>query len=141
MRIRVSLFFLLTTSLLASAPGLADDVSGSDRLLCSANEATVCILEGDCEVGSPWIWGIPQFIVIDLVERKLSTTEASGENRSTPIKNLERADGTIYLQGVENGRAFSIVVNEATGLISAAVARDGMNVGVFGACTTWEGKR
>jgi hypothetical protein len=36
---------------------------------------------------------------------------------------------------LENGRAFSLVINESTGMLSAAVARDGKSVGVFGACT------
>src|SRR5438093_847135 len=72
---------------------------------------------------------------------RLRTTKASGENRSTPIKNLERADGSIFLQGVEKGRAFSFAIEEDTGFATIAVARRGRGVTVFGACTTLnEGK-
>ncbi len=35
----------------------------------------------------------------------------------------------------EQGRAFSFVVVEETGMVSIAVARDGVTVSVFGACT------
>jgi hypothetical protein len=135
MRIRLGL--VIVGALLSLAPSglLADDLRGADRLLCSAVQATVCWPEGDCEIGPPWNWNIPQFIEIDLDKKTLGTTEASGENRRTPIKNLEREDGNIFLQGFEQGRAFSFVITEESGRLAVAVARDGITVSVFGACT------
>ena len=118
-----------------SAATYADDLTGADRILCTAVQATVCDTSGECEIGSPWLWNIPQFIVVDFKEKSLGTTKASGENRVTPIKNIQRADGLIFLQGVEGGRAFSFVIEEETGDLSAAVARNGVTVSVFGACT------
>ena len=44
-------------------------------------------------------------------------------------------EALIILQGAEAGRAFSFTINEATGMASIAVARDGTGVVVFGACT------
>ena len=87
------------------------------------------------ETTAPWNLNIPQFIEIDLAGKMLSTTKASGENRSTPIRSLLREDGNIYLQGVEGGRAFSFVITEATGMASIAVAREDVTVSVFGVCT------
>ena len=83
---------------------VADDLTGAGRLLCTAVEANVCSMEGACESAPPWRFNIPQFIEVDLEAGTLSTTEASGENRSTPIKNLEREEGLIFLQGVEVAR-------------------------------------
>jgi hypothetical protein len=120
--------------LLAPQFAVADDVHGADMLICASVEATVCSLDG-CEIGTPFIWDIPQFVEIDLKAKRLSTTAASGENRATPIKSLERKDGLIVIQGVENGRAFSFVITEETGVLSAAVAREELTVSVFGACT------
>ena len=114
----------------------ADDLSQASVLLCSAVQATVCTPDGDCTIGPPWNWNIPQFIEVDLAKKILRTTKASGENRSTPVKNLERQDGVIYLQGVEKGRAFSFAIEEDTGFATIAVARQGIGVTVFGACTT-----
>jgi len=51
------------------------------------------------------------------------------------MRTLERDGGLIFIQGVEMGRAFSFVISESTGMLSVAVARDGKNVSVFGACT------
>ena len=117
---------------------LADDVGNSDHILCTAIQATVCYMDEDCEIGTPWNWNIPQFIEIDFAEKVLRTTKASEENRQTPFKNLEREAGMIFLQGVERGRAFSFAIEEDTGLASIAVARNGVTVSVFGACTPLE---
>lgn len=118
-----------------STAAYADDVTGADRILCTAVQATICDTSGECEIGSPWLWNIPQFIEVDFKAKTFGTTKASGENRQTPIKYIERADGLIFLQGVEGGRAFSFVIEEETGDLSAAVARSGVTVSVFGACT------
>ena len=59
----------------------------------------------------------------------------SGENRTTPIKNIERAGGIVFLQGAEQGRAFSFVIDEADGFLSVGVATEGMTLGAFGGCT------
>jgi hypothetical protein len=132
---------LVAVLCLAPTLTLADDLGGVNTILCTASVATPCLDDGECETGPPWMWNIPQFIEIDLAEKMLRTTKASGENRSTAIKNLERADGLVFLQGVEMGRAFSFVITEETGLSSFAVARDGVTVGGFGACTPIEGRR
>ena len=39
---------LALAGLLIGAPAWADDVSGTDRLLCSASGIIVCFEEGDC---------------------------------------------------------------------------------------------
>jgi hypothetical protein len=126
--------------LLSTAAATADDLTAADGFLCSASLATVCSMDGSCTSEPPWKLDIPQFIEVDLAAKTLSTTAASGENRSTPIKNLEREEGMIILQGYENGRAFSFVIAEEDGMASIAVARDGLSVAVFGACTPMPSK-
>ena len=113
----------------------ADDLAGSDRILCAAVQATACVEDGECGIDLPWNLNIPAFIEVDLEARRLSTTAASGENRETEIQHLRRSDGVIVFHGYEMGRAFSWVISEATGRVTAAVAADGASVSVFGACT------
>ena len=134
---RTRMGILVAAGLLACAASVsrADDLTGASRILCTAVQATFCTPEGGCEMGSPWDYNVPQFIEIDFNQKILSTTKASGQSRSTPVKNLQREDGKIYLQGVEKGRAFSFVIEEASGDASVAVAREGVTVSVFGACT------
>lgn len=133
-RIRLGFLTLFMVSLVA-AGAAADDLSGAKSLLCSSSQGTVCSEDEGCETAPPWAWNIPSFIEVDLAGKSLNTTAASGENRSTPIRSVERADGKIFLQGTEGGRAFSFVIDEATGFVTVAVARDGFTVSVFGACT------
>ncbi|HET9795420.1 MAG TPA: hypothetical protein VFS34_13285 [Thermoanaerobaculia bacterium] len=127
--------FIVPALLLASAPAFADDITGQKAILCTAVQATACYSGGDCEITPPWNLNVPQFIEINFNDKTLSTTKASGENRSTPFRTFLREDGQVYLQGVEGGRAFSFVITESTGMASIAVAREDLTVSVFGMCT------
>jgi hypothetical protein len=124
--------------LMAGTVALADNVAGVDRLLCATLEIVVCVEAADCYTVLASEVGVPDFVVIDLDEKLVSTTQASLEYRTTPVANVNRADGLIYLQGIDLGRAFSFVIDEATGRVTVAVSRDGATVTVFGACTDAE---
>lgn len=126
---------LLLASLLIAAPAWPDDVTGSEKLLCSASRIVACFEEGDCAELMAEEIGVPQFVVVDTKAKRLATTHASGENRSTPIRELNRSDGLLFFQGIELGRAFSVVVHELSGHLTVAVSRDGVSVSVFGSCT------
>ena len=114
---------------------LADSLVGEDRLLCSAVEIAICDEEGICETSQPWELSVPQFIIFDLKKKVLSTTKASGEDRTSPIISLSRENGQIVVQGVESERAYSAVLNEEDGHITIALAIDGFAISAFGACT------
>jgi hypothetical protein len=92
-------------------------------------------MDGECTSGPPWEFNVPDFIEVDLEAGLLKTTEASGENRQTPIPRIIREDGMIVLQGFEVGRAFSFNIDESSGTMTAAAARNGLFVGAFGVCT------
>ena len=64
-----------------------------------------------------------------------SAIAPSRENRSTPIQNQERTAGYIYLQGVENGRTFSMVISETSGDLTFTITADGETATMFGNCT------
>lgn len=121
--------------LAAPASVWADNLTGASTFLCTAVQTSRCGAEGDCVTAPPWTLNVPQFIIVDLDDKELRTTEASGENRITPLKNVERKEGVLFLQGVQGGRAFSFVIAEETGMASVAMATDGFGVMVFGACT------
>jgi hypothetical protein len=123
-----------STGLIGSVAA-ADNLQGVDRLLCATTEVVVCAEELECFTIPAWEIDVPEFVVVDVKNKMLSTTKASQQNRSTPIATLSRADGNIYLQGIENERAFSFVIDEETGHVTVAVSRDGLTVTVFGACT------
>ncbi len=137
---RLGLTILVTLLLSLPAAAQADDLSGADRFLCTAVQVTHCTETGECTTDLPWNLNVPQFIEVDLGAKTLATTKASGENRSTPIAQMYREEGLIVLQGLENGRAFSFMISEQTGAATVAVARQGLAVSVFGACTPLAGE-
>ena len=126
---------LLTASLVVTAPAArADDLTGASRFLCSVVSVGRCDVDG-CTDDTPEGTLIPQFVIVDLGAKLLSTTPASGENRSTPIESLRREGGLVVLQGLENGRAFSFVIGEKSGVASVAIAREELVLAVSAACT------
>ena len=113
----------------------AENLEGVDKMICAAAQVKICIEHDTCYSASAAELGVPDFVVIDTKKKSVSTTKASGQNRSTPFTSVQKSDGLIFLQGIEGGRAFSFVIDEATGRMTVAVSRDGLSVSVFGACT------
>jgi hypothetical protein len=127
--------WLVAALLVAGAPvAVADDLTGANRFLCSVVTVGRCDIDG-CMDDTPDGALVPQFVIIDLGAKLLSTTPASGQNRTTPIETLRREKGLVVLQGLENGRAFSFVIAEKTGSASVAIAREQLVLAVSAMCT------
>lgn len=135
MRILMMKLIVFGVTMFAAGAAGAENLVGVDEMICSTAQAQVCLEDGDCYSAVPWELAIPDFVVINTKKNTISTTKASGENRSTKFNKVERTDGLIYLQGIEGERAFSFVIHEETGRMTVAVSRDGLSVTVFGACT------
>jgi len=133
--VRVRIAAVAATIIVSAGGGSADDLTGITSFLCAPVQATLCVEDGECVVDLHWNVNIPQFIEVDLGALRLGTTAASGENRVTAIEHLRRVDGTIVFHGYEMDRAFSWVIDEGTGHVTAVVATDGVAVSVFGVCT------
>jgi hypothetical protein len=121
-------------SLLYCGAVYADDVSGSDSLLCYGLSAARCGSEA-CEMVEPWRLNLPDFVKLDLRGKRLQTTAASSDDRETPLQNVERSNGTILIQGSQGERAFSWLITETSGEGTLSVAGHGQGVTVFTVCT------
>jgi hypothetical protein len=113
----------------------AENVEGVDEIICAATQVQICIEDDTCYSATAFELDMPDFVVIDISKKTISTTKASNQNRSTKFSSVTKEDGLIYLQGMEGGRAFSFVIHEASGRMTVAISRDGLSVSVFGACT------
>ena len=132
---RIVLGVLLISLAAAASPAAADDVSGVDLMLCAVVEIHMCTPVSDCRSGPPWMLNVPDFIEVDLAGKELRTTKASQENRKTPIRSLIKEDGQVVVGALENGRAFTLVVDEKTGYATMTVATFGRGGTAFGTCT------
>jgi hypothetical protein len=129
---------LLTTGLagvLYVGAVFADNVAGSDSLLCYGLSAARCETGEACESVEPWKLNIPDFVKLDLRGKRLQTTEASNEQRETPLQTVERSNGTILIHGQQGERAFSWLITETSGEGTLSVAAQGQGVTVFTVCT------
>jgi hypothetical protein len=113
----------------------ADDVSGSDTLLCYGWTAALCDTDGTCRSMEPWRLNLPDFVKIDIGAKRVSTTDSVADSRATSIRELRRSDGRILLQGDQNDRAFSWLITESTGEGTLTVSTPGEAVSVFTVCT------
>lgn len=126
---------MAAAGLLTCGLAVADDISESDEIVCAPTELHICVENDSCYAASPADLDVPEFIIIDVDKNTASTTKASNDPRTTTFANVRRENGLIYMQGIENERAFSFVIDEATGRMSIALSSDGIAVSAFGACT------
>ena len=80
---------------------------------------------------------VPDFVKVDLKAKLISSTDES-QVRETTIQNMERSDGLIVLQGMQNRRAWSWVIDELTGEGVMSFADEERAIALFGACTPLE---
>jgi hypothetical protein len=121
--------------LLYSGAVVADDVTGSDSLLCYGLSAARCETGEVCEMVEPWRLNLPDFVKLDLRGKRIQTTAASAEQRETPLQSVERSNGTIMSHGSQGERAFSWLITETSGEGTLSVAGHGQGVTVFTVCT------
>lgn len=136
---KIKLVATSAAAMLLGSAVIADDLANAERLICSTGSVLLCYEEGECASVIPFDVAMPDFVLIDVDARTISSAGAAHKNRSTPIGQLTRDDGVIYVQGKELGRAFSVVIDELTGRMSSAIAGDGLTITTFGACADADG--
>ena len=133
------LFTVILLAILFLAPYRvsAADFDGSKPFLCAVTEAIECDEENGCRQGSLESMDIPQFVRVDLKRKKISAnSRKEGEDkREAKIINFVRTDGALIMQGTQGHRAWSMVVGEKSGKMSASVSEDRVGFLLFGACT------
>jgi len=125
---------VLLCLLVTPLPVAAGDFDGSKPLLCAVIETFECGPAGECLPGTAEDIDIPQFLRIDFKKKTISGTLESGEVRTAKIENMARSDGKLILQGVQNGKGWSMVITEATGKMTVTASDDRAGFIVFGAC-------
>ncbi|NOR24775.1 MAG: hypothetical protein GQ542_10360 [Desulforhopalus sp.] len=97
-------------------------------------KAIECDSDGDCVISSAEKINIPQFIKIDLIGKTMADGSVKDSPKKTAIRSMVRENGEIIMQGSENGRGFTMVVDEQSGKFSATISEDSFGFILFGAC-------
>ena len=122
----------LGACLVGSAWG--DDITGEQRFICTAWHAISCSTEGNCNQTEAWRLNMPDFLKVDLRARELATPEGSDQPRFTEIGSIERKEGRIFLNGSQQDRGYTWVINESSGEGTLAIVSDTTVVTLFTAC-------
>jgi hypothetical protein len=121
----------------ATAPGFARaaDFDGSRKLLCAPTDAVQCEGAGECVRAEVEDLNVPRFLTIDFKNKELKgAVKGAADDEATPIQNVEKLENQVVLQGIQNGRGWSIVIDAASGDLSLAIAGDDISFVLFGVC-------
>ena len=125
---------ILLYILIAPLAAVAGDFDGSKSLICAAVSTVSCSDGSKCHQGTAEDIDFPQFLRIDFSKKKVTATRNPQTEQTTEIRNMERLEDELILQGIEGGRGWSLSIWEATGkmVLTASGLEEGFIV--FGAC-------
>ena len=113
----------------------AKEILNAKKLICAPTIAHQCSSQEKCSSGPPESVDIPRFFRVDLKERIVIGEAADNKLRTSKISNVDNAESALILQGTQLGRAWSAVINKATGKMVVTSSADDIAIALFGACT------
>ena len=107
-------------------------------MICAVTQAISCAKENDCISGSANSINMPLFLRINPEKNEIVSMKESRERRISVIKQASTDVENRFLiyQGVEQGGAWSVVVDKTTGSMTATIAAGEQDAFiVYGACS------
>lgn len=111
----------------------AGKYDGSAPLICSAMAVHECEANGRCQRRDADRVNLPSLFKVDVKAMKLHNLEAD-KGRESSIRNVDRANGKMILSGADGERGWTVLINEASGKMSATAGGDGEGFVIFGQC-------
>jgi len=120
------------------APGTvgATELDGKSNIICAATDVVACAAGPGCVEGSARSFELPEFMLVD-VKAKIVHARTQGDPRkvASPIRVAEKTNTQLVLQGLENGRAWSMTIDQNSGRMTTTVSGEAVSFMIFGACT------
>ena len=120
----------------------AGNFDGGKPLLCAMMETSECLPGAGCEAVSPESINLPSFLDVDFKKKVItspnpitSSKDDKKTKRKAEIKRMEKIAGLTVLQGAQNGRGWTMSINQADGKMTISAAGDQVAFVVQGACT------
>ena len=108
---------------------------GSAPMLCAMIGATECDRVGGCEPVDLASAGLPPFIRVTVGQKLLEATDGSGRKSAIGSATLLKDQERLVVQGVDGGRAWSAVIGQRAGELTATIVDHDGGFVVSGACT------
>ena len=121
----------LLTSTLASAAGF----DGRTNLVCAVMDVVACTEGPTCLQGSAQTFDLPVFLTVDFKGKVVRGTEDDGGKVVSQIKNSEKTESQIILQGVEDHRGWSMAIDRQSGHLALSSSGADLSFILMGACT------
>jgi hypothetical protein len=122
---------LLAALLAANESSAADLLDGKQALRCSTGAISQCDLAALCEPVAAEDIGLPPALRVDFAAKHLASTDGA---RTSPIHHIEVSEAVLVVQGSQNGRGWSLVIDRTTGRMAASVADAEGGFVVSGSC-------
>jgi hypothetical protein len=121
----------------ALAPGVMDaaEFDGSTPMVCAVLEVIECDRGGGCESVEPVDMGLPPFMRVNVGGKFFEAADGSGLKTPIQSSTLVKEQERLLLQGGEQGRAWSVVIAQKTGAMTAAIVDHDGGFMISGACT------
>jgi hypothetical protein len=119
-------------SLLLALAARAEGLDTTKTLSCALAEAAQCDGVAQCSDVAVEELDLPPLWRVDFAARQLASADGQ---RTSPIAALETLDNVLVLQGHQNGRGWTLVIERATGHLSLSAADAEGAFVLAGACT------
>jgi hypothetical protein len=121
----------LACGVLAAEAG-AEGLDGKAPLVCDLTSAAQCDGGATCRGVTLEQIDLPPVIHVDFAASQLASEDGQ---RTSPIGATEALEAALVVQGHQNGRGWTLVIDRATGQLSATLAEAEGALVVAGACT------
>lgn len=127
----IALGTLLTAAAAPATVNAAGSYDGAQPFFCAVSAIAECDAAGRCERHLEDNANPLTFIKVDVSGQAIT----AGGGRKSVLKSVSHVDGELILHGSENGRGWSVTIDEATGRLAAAIVENDYTFSLFGTCT------
>ena len=122
---------------MAPAGASAAGFDGSANLICATNNVVACTKSSVCVQGEASTFDLPIFMYVDFKAKVVKArTEGDTKQVESPIRNFQKSNTQLILQGIENGHGWGISIDQAGGRMTTTVSGESSSFMIFGACTS-----
>ncbi len=119
-------------ALLAAVTAGAQEFGWPPSVVCALGAPMICT-EERCRPTTLDALDVPSMIRLDLLEGAMLAVTPEHLGRTSTFKVIERSEARIVMQGFENGRAFSAILDE-DGTLAISATSPATNFSVFARC-------
>ena len=117
--------------LLAASAAAAEGIDTSKQLTCKLNGSSQCDAAAACIAVTLDQIDLSDTILVDFANNRLASN--AGE-RTSPIDDVDVLESVLVVQGHQNGRGWTMVIDRTSGHLSAALAETAGAFVLAGVC-------